>query len=241
MKTQEYIKKAQQAVEDLEVTADLAIQEQEEAMVKNRVDIRLDLLKIIETVLLPPADAVGGIISTYAALIYRPAERSGNWLIRSLNSTVDRHMLPLDQVKTIISAFMAGVTGKASGGLIDWPTADEWHKDLSTDNLRLWARAVDAEAYEKLEKGGREATTRRMRARSLLVQLETAKAALEALVPADNGKLTIVNKAAQKVGVPGVCLEPGESHELSADEYVKLENHNGFIHKLENGLMEVTA
>ena len=244
----QYIEAAQRAHDELLPLLGDAIADAQDRLSKAKATADHDavtpqLVELLNNADTPPADAIGGIIATYAALLNNPGTRDGAWLIRSLASTAKHHGLKDAQTGQIAGAIIGAIHGKAPVSLIEWPAADAWHKQLHHADRMKWAAWLAPKEHAKLMKRMEATAQARISAETDLIQLEHAREALADLVPesVSSARVRIRNNTDHTQGVAGCRWKAGETVELEPSEYAALVDSQGFQRLADSGQLEVIA
>jgi hypothetical protein len=245
----QYTEAAQTAHDNLMPLVDAALASAKDRLEKAKAcadheAITPQLVAMIDKAGTPSADAVGGILATYAALLNNPATRDGAWLMRNLASAVKHHSLTPAQASQIAGAMLAAIKGNAPASLIEFPAADVWSSQLHHADLQLWAAWLNPDAHTKLMTGTEKETVARIAAETDLIQLERARNALADIVPTYiNSKVVKIrsNNADRPQGTAGFKWQPLETLEVAPMDYARLVSGDGFNRLLESGQLEVVV
>lgn len=207
--------------------------------------IRPRLIAMLEQAEPPAADTVASVLGGYVALFPAHLQRDGALLIRSLGSTKKHHGLNDKQAGQIAAAIVACVHGKGSAGLIDFPSADTWHNNLSASDLHAWSGWVAPDAYEELQAELDGLTRERFEAERDLALLDASKQTLDRLAELHGGPardvIRIKSNVANRSGVAGIFFEPGEVRELNPAQWGEIADHAGYRRMIGAGQLEVVA
>jgi|GEM_PF-2633668 len=248
MTVKDYKTAAQKAHDTLTPLLDDAFAEaqamlEKAGQVASRDAVRPELVEMINKADTPPADAIAGILASYAGLLPQHLARDGGLFIRSLVSIKKHHGLTDSQAAQIAGAIVASIHGKAPMSLIEWPGCDDWDSQLHHTDLDQWAAWVSPKEHGKLTSKLEAETKARINAESVLVHLEASRRALADLVPkvVTTSVIKIRNNSEHRQGISGVRWTAGEVKALDAVEYAAVTDSAGYQSLIESGQLEVVA
>ncbi|MEO8646547.1 hypothetical protein [Pseudomonas sp.] len=246
-----YIEAAQQAHKQLTPLLDHAIADANTNLAQakdagDRKVITQKLVAAINAAEKPHADAVPGILASYAGMLRDPGIHDGSRMIAALSSTVSvgaGYSITDKQAAIIAVAILAAVHGKAPLSLIEWPAADAWHTVMSFESLLRWAAWVAPAEHAAVVADMADAAKQLIQAEIDLLHLSRASQALGNLIPKPSSGefVRIKNHAEHKQGAAGIRWQAGETLEVSNNDYVRLISHAGFKQLTEAGQFEIMA
>jgi len=190
---------------------------------------------------LPAVEAVPSILSDYTKLIPSHRQREGAALISSLTGIKRHNGLTAEQAASIAGAIVLCVTGKASSGLIQWPT--DWMAALSDSCVKQFAAWLSPNAYTDTLQELSEHAAEQAKSVNDVLALEASKQALAKLVPVNVGSsIRIKNNAPSTLGLSNLLkFERGEVKTVSPEMYMNLLTHAGFQMYISNKSLELVA
>lgn len=246
-----YTEAAQQAHKQLTPLLAHAVAEANTALAQakeaaDRKVITQKLVAAINAAEKPHADAVPGILASYAGMLREPGIHDGSRMIAALVGTVNLNTgynVTDKQAAIIAVAILAAVQGKAPLSLIDWPAADAWHTMLSFESLLRWAAWVTPAEHTEALANMADAAKQLIKAETDLLHLNRASQALVTLVPmqSSNEFVRIKNHAEHNQGSAGIRWQAGETLEVAPNDYARLAAHDGFKRLTETGQFEIMA